>query len=130
MTIRYPQIPPLPLAGTNMRTAESYLLCFDNADDITLLKDCLPRANNGTVIITSRDSVAIEEVANERVIVPEFSVIEGCEFLSSLLPDVDASLPENRAVLENISATFHGYPWLSLRVRVSSELVAARWTNT
>ena len=77
---------------------------------ISLLKNCLLRANNGTVIITSRDSAAIGVFTNERLIVPEFSITEECEFLSSWLPDVDASLPKNRASFEKISATFHSLP--------------------
>lgn len=91
-------------------TAEPYLLCFDNADDISLVNDCLPRANNGTVLITSKDPVAAEEIVDNRVTVPEFSLSEGCEFLSSLLPDVDVSVPKNKKNLEDICTVFHGYP--------------------
>lgn len=91
-------------------TNESYLLCFDNADDLSLVRDCFPRDNIGTVLLTSRDSVATEEITANRVIVPEFSLSEGCDFLSSLLPDRVMSNPGNRAILQDISDTFHGYP--------------------
>lgn len=98
------------LCNADLNKDESYLLCFDNADDLSLIKDCFPRDNNGTLLLTSRDSVATEEVTTSRVIVPEFSVSEGSEFLSSLLPDGVISNPESRAILKDISYTFHGYP--------------------
>ncbi|KAI1842360.1 hypothetical protein JX265_001792 [Neoarthrinium moseri] len=91
-------------------TNEPYLLCFDNADDVSLIMDYLPRDNIGSILITSRDSVKTGEVLGDRLVVPEFSISEGCKFLSSLLPGIDESKPENKASLESISTTFHGYP--------------------
>ena len=98
------------LRKANLNIDESYLLCFDNADDLSLITDCFPRDNNGTVLLTSRDSVMSEELSANAVIVPEFSVYEGCEFLSSLLPDEVMSNTKNQAILKDISYTFHGFP--------------------
>ncbi|KAK3683303.1 P-loop containing nucleoside triphosphate hydrolase protein [Podospora appendiculata] len=91
-------------------TNEPYLLCFNNADDLSLVKHCFPRDNTGTILVTSRDSVGIGEVIGDGVIVPEFTIQEGCSFLGTLLPDVDMSNPRTMATLEDISTTFHGYP--------------------
>jgi hypothetical protein len=89
---------------------EPYLLCFDNADDLKLIKNCFPRDNMGTIIVTSRDSVGVADTVNEGVVVPEFSIDEGCDFLGSLLPKIDVQDPETRAQLQGISTAFHGYP--------------------
>jgi len=98
------------LRSANVSVDEPYLLCFDNADDLSLIKNCFPRDNTGTILLTSRDSVGIGEVVGDGVIVSEFSIREGCDFLSSLLPNANMSNPENRAMLEAISTVFHGYP--------------------
>ena len=95
---------------TNMNIDEPYLLCLDNADDLSLIRNCFPRDNTGPIVITSRDSVGTAELVQDSVIVPEFSMREGCDFLSSLLRDVDISDSGNMVILENISTTFHGYP--------------------
>ncbi|KAI0859127.1 hypothetical protein F4860DRAFT_483967 [Xylaria cubensis] len=89
---------------------EPYLLCFDNVDDISIIKGCLPRDNRGSILVTSRDSFRSLEAIGDGLTVPEFSIREGCNFLSSMLPDVDRLEPDNQAVLEEISTTFHGYP--------------------
>ncbi|KAI0593543.1 hypothetical protein F4775DRAFT_586742 [Biscogniauxia sp. FL1348] len=91
-------------------TNEPYLLCFDNADDMSLIADCFPRDNLGSILVTSRDSVRTADVVGDGLIVPEFSIREGCDFLSTLLPNVDKSEPKNRVLLEEISTSFHGYP--------------------
>ncbi|KAK3361282.1 P-loop containing nucleoside triphosphate hydrolase protein [Lasiosphaeria ovina] len=94
-------------------TSEPYLLCFDNADDLSLINNCFPRDNTGTILLTSRDSVGIGGVVRDGVIVPEFSIEEGCDFLSSLLQNANVMFnysSQTRALLEEISTAFHGYP--------------------
>ena len=90
---------PCILDADLMNKDESYLLSFDNADDLSLIQDCFPRDDNGTVWLTSRDPVATEQVAANGVTVPEFFVSESCDFLSSLLPSAVASDPKKRAIL-------------------------------
>ena len=94
---------------TNMNVDEPYLLCLDNADDLSLIKNCFPCDNIGTIVIMSRDSVGTAELVRDSVIVLEFFIREGCDFLSSLLRDVDIFDSGNMVILENISTTFHGY---------------------
>ncbi|KAG9498193.1 hypothetical protein J7337_011088 [Fusarium musae] len=85
---------------------EPYLLCFDNADDISLISDWLPRDNKGTILVTSRDSVGTREVIGEGETVLEFSIAEGSDFLASILQVGTTEKP----MLEQISTAFHGYP--------------------
>jgi hypothetical protein len=89
---------------------EPYLLCFDNADDLSFIKNCLPRDNIGAILITSRDSAGVGNVVVCGLLVPEFSIHEACEFLSSMLLDLDMADIETRVLLEGISTAFHGYP--------------------
>lgn len=98
------------LRNTNMSVDESYLLCFDNADDLSLIKSWFPRDNTGTVLVTSRDSVGTREVVGYGEVVPEFSIREGSDFLALLIHTGDMFDTKNRSTLEEISTTFHGYP--------------------
>ncbi|KAH8748999.1 hypothetical protein F5883DRAFT_528538 [Diaporthe sp. PMI_573] len=91
-------------------TNEPYLLCFDNADDLSLIKDCFPRDNVGTILVTTRNFAGTGEIIGEGVIVPEFSIQEGSQFLGSALQSIDMSDFATRTLLEDISTAFHGYP--------------------
>ncbi|KAF1963705.1 hypothetical protein CC80DRAFT_588059 [Byssothecium circinans] len=91
-------------------TEENFLLCFDNVDDLDLIKDCFPRTNNGCIILTTRDNVSAEDICTNGTMVPEFSRAEGRDFLRSLLPAGVCATFESEHILEDISDVFHGYP--------------------
>jgi len=85
-------------------------MCFDNVDDLSLIKSCLPKTNNGCFIITTRDSIGTDDIFVESTAVPEFSRAEGRKFLQSVLSSTSYATPESERILEEISDTFHGYP--------------------
>ncbi|TAQ85801.1 hypothetical protein B7494_g5858 [Chlorociboria aeruginascens] len=86
---------------------DEYLLVFDNADNISLVQDCFPRANHGAIILTTRDSVMSAEVATSGQAVLEFSIEEGRDFLNYSLPSQVTANAQD--IAWNISATFHGF---------------------
>lgn len=61
-------------------------------------------------MLTSRDSAGSEEASGHGVLVQEFSIEEGCEFLNSMLVGMDMANAETRTVLAKINTAFHGYP--------------------
>ncbi|KAI1119701.1 hypothetical protein F5Y10DRAFT_291536 [Nemania abortiva] len=66
------------------KTTDHWLIVFDNADDLSVLKPFWPIGHRGCIIITSRDPAAAR-VANAGIDVPPFSSTEGETFFVSLL---------------------------------------------
>ncbi|KAJ5921327.1 tetratricopeptide repeat domain-containing protein [Penicillium verhagenii] len=64
----------------------SWLLIFDNADDIDVLEDCWPTTGIGFVLITSRDSFAKNQIymANHGIDLKPLSTHDAVEFLNIL----------------------------------------------
>ncbi|KAM3551234.1 hypothetical protein MY1884_007826 [Beauveria asiatica] len=64
----------------------TWLLIFDNADDPSVLEDFWPSTGSGSVLITSRDSVAKNQIltANKGVDVQPFSPPDAVRFLDTL----------------------------------------------
>lgn len=64
----------------------SWLLIFDNADDIEVLEDFWPTTGTGSVIITSRDSLAKDQIytANQGIDLKPLSTHDAVEFLNIL----------------------------------------------
>lgn len=89
---------------------QKFLICFDNADNFDLVKDCLPRTNNGTILYTSRDAVSSENVATQALHVPAFTHTESLHFLKSALPSSYTSDMNEDHLLQRIGSALHGYP--------------------
>ncbi|EGX95344.1 NB-ARC and TPR domain protein [Cordyceps militaris CM01] len=64
----------------------SWLLIFDNADDPSVLEDFWPSTGSGSVLITSRDSVAKNQIftANKGIDLEPFSPPDAVRFLDTL----------------------------------------------
>ncbi len=66
------------LATTNA----SWLLVFDNADDLELVQDFWPTDCSGSILVTSRDPLARKYLASDGVDVQPFSAESGAELLT------------------------------------------------
>lgn len=64
----------------------SWLLIFDNVDDLDVLEEYWPTTGSGAVLITSRDSLAKNQIytANNGIDLQVFSAPDAVQFLSTL----------------------------------------------
>ncbi|KAM3553511.1 hypothetical protein ARSEF4850_006890 [Beauveria asiatica] len=74
------------VAASAENEATWLLIIFDNADDPSVLEDFWPSTGSGSVLITSRDSVAKNQIltANKGVDVQPFSPPDAVRFLDTL----------------------------------------------
>ncbi|KAI1378988.1 hypothetical protein F4677DRAFT_410252 [Hypoxylon crocopeplum] len=89
---------------------DEFLLCFDNADDMSLIHDCFPRSSRGSILITTRDAAKSEDYAKDTALVTDFNVEDGRDFLATHLPDLDPNSEQNARILTDISKFSHGFP--------------------
>ena len=85
-------------------TKDHWLIVYDNADDLNVLKPFWPPGNQGCIIITSRDP-ASARVASAGINVPPFSPVEGESCFISLLTsraEAGATDPHNPALVKSI----------------------------
>ena len=85
-----------------------WLLVFDNVDDPDILEDAWPRSDNGSVLITSRDSAIVGPEIQSMQIQP-FTKEVGAAVLLRLLKRQAASSDESREV-EEIIQVLGGLP--------------------
>jgi hypothetical protein len=86
----------------------SYLIVFDNVEDISLIRSYMPHTDHGSIIITSRDAVMSKKEFRYSALVPEFTIDEGCTFLANLLPSTITSGAENE--MKETSKMLGGFP--------------------
>lgn len=65
----------------------AWLLVFDNADDINLIKEYWPNGRNGNVIITTRDYTAARRLSCHKISMNKLSIPKGILFLKSLITE-------------------------------------------
>lgn len=63
----------------------SWLVVFDNADDIATIRCAWPANGNGSLLLTSRDPAAASTVAERGLHLRPFDEVVGAEVLSQLL---------------------------------------------
>ena len=93
------------LAETTCR----WLVIFDNADELSVLKNAWPGSGTGSVLITSRDFSASFSPASQGFQVKPFDPTTGAQVLLSLM-NRDPSQPDNISAAKNITDTLGGLP--------------------
>ncbi|XXG94201.1 hypothetical protein Hte_000454 [Hypoxylon texense] len=104
-------------------TKDHWLIIYDNADDLSVLKPFWPPGNQGCIIITSRDPASVR-MASAGTLVPPFSPMEGETCFISLLTthaDDGAPSPHDPKLVKTIVKQL-GYLPLAI-VHVSSFIV-------
>ena len=78
--VQYYNNPPSP------ENEASWLLIFDNVDDLDVLEDFWPTTGSGAVLLTSRDSLAKNQIytANNGIDLQPFSAGDAIQFLKTL----------------------------------------------
>lgn len=93
-----------------MSVAEStYLLIFDNADDLTALKTAWPSTIRGSALITTRDFTVATSLVTKHVVVDALGDEDGSKMLLKAL-DLDHTSPDDEQHAFAISKTFGGLP--------------------
>ena len=91
--------------------ADEFLLCFDNADNMSLIDDCFPRSSRGAILITTRDASRSGDFAKDTLLVSDLSMEEAKGFLTAHLNRLDLANDEgNTELLWKICKLVHGYP--------------------
>ncbi|KJZ74929.1 hypothetical protein HIM_05660 [Hirsutella minnesotensis 3608] len=90
-------------------TKSSYLLIFDNADDLTALKAAWPGTIRGSVLLTTRDFTVATSLATKHVLVDALGDENGSRMLLKAL-DLEYPSPDDEQHAFAISKTFGGLP--------------------
>ncbi|KAJ5173639.1 uncharacterized protein N7500_001570 [Penicillium coprophilum] len=93
------------LSSTNTR----WLLIYDNADDLTVIKHAWPTGSVGSVLITSRDSTAAFSIASSGCQVTPFDTENGSAALLSII-GLDPESPSHLTEAKAITSTLGGLP--------------------
>ena len=95
------------IKGWLERCLESWLLVFDNADDLSLVQPYLPQQGQGSILLTTR-SAAVGWLANS-IEVEQMGLVEGTQFLLHRTQRLQATEEEcNEAA--NIVIALDGFP--------------------
>ena len=86
-----------------------WLLVFDNADNIELLRHAWPSNSQGSILLTSRDPNAASGPASAGFNVQPFDDVTGFKMLLNFLT-LDASLLSNQENAKAITAALGGLP--------------------
>lgn len=92
-----------------LRPESSWLVIFDNADDLEVLRAVWPGNSNGSVIITSRDFNAAHSPASAGYHVQPFDDFIGSKVLLKLI-GLDPTLEINHSKATEISQALGGLP--------------------
>ncbi|PLB46258.1 TPR-like protein [Aspergillus steynii IBT 23096] len=90
-------------------TKSRWLLIFDNADDLGVLKQPWPSSTNGCILLTSRDLTAAFSLASEGCQVTPFDTASGSAALLNIV-GLDPSTASNLETAETITSTLGGLP--------------------
>ncbi|KPM44898.1 hypothetical protein AK830_g1657 [Neonectria ditissima] len=90
-------------------TKSTYLVIFDNADDLTVLKTAWPRTIGGSVLVTTRDFTVATSLVAKHVSVDALGDEDGSKMLLKAL-DLDHVSPDDEQHALAISKTFGGLP--------------------
>ncbi len=85
------------------------MLIFDNADDLSILKNAWPGSGHGAVLVTSRDFSSSFSPAAAGFHVRPFEDTVGAAALLALVHK-DDTLPENRILAQDITHALGGLP--------------------
>ena len=91
------------------KLAEPWLLVFDNADDLEVLRHSWPTNGEGSVLLTTRDSNAVHSPASKGLQVQPFDIADGSEVLLNLVGHDHAST-SNREKAVEITKALGGLP--------------------
>lgn len=87
----------------------TFLIVFDNADDLTDLKTAWPTAIRGSILVTTRDLTVATSLVTTHVSVDALGDEEGSRLLLKAL-DLHDSAPDDRQHAVAITKTFGGLP--------------------
>jgi hypothetical protein len=94
---------------TDWETADPWILIFDNADDLELLRHVWPTNGEGSVLLTTRDSNAVHSPASKGVHIQPFDTVDGSEVLLNLV-GLDHTSTSNRENAIEITEALGGLP--------------------
>ena len=98
------------MSDANWVFAESrWLLVFDNADDLSVIKQSWPSGTIGCILLTSRDSTAAFSVASDGYQVTPFDTASGSAALLNFV-GLDPCVPSNLETAVMITSTLGGLP--------------------
>jgi hypothetical protein len=86
-----------------------WLLIFDNADDLEVLRHLWPANGQGSILLTTRDASACHSPATAGFNVQPFDDATGSEVLLHLI-GADAESPANKAKAQEITQILGGLP--------------------
>ncbi|RYP46257.1 hypothetical protein DL768_007524 [Monosporascus sp. mg162] len=87
----------------------TYLVIFDNADDLTALKTAWPGTIRGSVLVTTRDFTIVTSLVTKHLLVDALGDEDGSNMLLKAL-DLDHTSPDDEQHAFAISKTFCGLP--------------------
>ncbi|KAI0157224.1 hypothetical protein GGR57DRAFT_461278 [Xylariaceae sp. FL1272] len=90
-------------------TISSWLVVFDNADDLQALRTAWPGSPNGAILLTTRDFDVARNPAAECIQIDPFDVAEGCTMLLKQI-GLDPSVSSNQQHAEDITKALGGLP--------------------
>jgi len=94
---------------TDDEVADPWLLIFDNADNLEVLRHSWPTNGGGSVLLTTRDSNAVHSPASKGFHVQPFDDKGGSEVLLNLV-GLDPTSAPNRETAVAITKTLGGLP--------------------
>ncbi|KAL7928385.1 P-loop containing nucleoside triphosphate hydrolase protein [Trichoderma chlorosporum] len=84
---------------TDMDSAlAKWLIIFDNADNISILREFWPLGSSGSILVTSRDPTAKSDLANQGIDLPPMSSDECAALLQSLIGEAPSATPSHAAL--------------------------------
>lgn len=92
-----------------MKIGRNWLLIFDNADDLDMVKRAWPRNSVGSILITSRDSNAAFTLASNGCQIKPFDTQTGSAALLNFI-GIDQQSDFNQLKAMDITATLGGLP--------------------
>ncbi|KAM6481831.1 P-loop containing nucleoside triphosphate hydrolase protein [Trichoderma sp. SZMC 28011] len=79
-------------------TPAKWLIIFDNADDISILREFWPIGSSGSILITSRDPTAKSDLADQGIDLPPMSSDECAALLQSLVGEAPSATPSRASL--------------------------------
>lgn len=89
--------------------ADPWILIFDNADDLEVLRHAWPTNGAGSVLLTTRDANAVHSPASRGFHVQPFDITAGSEVLLNLI-GLDSASASNRERAVEITKALGGLP--------------------